>query len=152
MRTITGQSILCVSILFLFTFSGSKRLSLEKDSAPREGIEAARLGDGTGQRQAVRDWKAGSMIASWYGKKFQGRRTSSGDRFDRYKLTAAHRTLPLGSLVLLVEPRTGRSVVVRINDRGPWIKGRDLDLSEAAATKLGIHKRGIAAVAAVLVR
>jgi rare lipoprotein A (peptidoglycan hydrolase) len=86
------------------------------------------------------------FVASWYGKKFQGRLTSSGERFDLHKLTAAHKTLPLGSLVRLTAPSTGRSVVVRINDRGPWLKGRDFDLSEAAAKKLGIHEEGVAAV------
>ena len=90
------------------------------------------------------------MTASWYGKKFQGKLTSSGERFDRNKLTAANKTLPLGSLVRLTAPSTGRSVVVRINDRGPWLKGRDFDLSEAAAAKLGIHQKGVAAVVATL--
>ncbi len=84
------------------------------------------------------------MIASWYGKKFQGRLTANGEFFDKEKLTAANKHLPLGSIVKLTVPSTGRSVVVRINDRGPWIKGRDFDLSEAAATALGIHKQGIA--------
>jgi rare lipoprotein A len=92
------------------------------------------------------------MIASWYGKKFQGRLTSSGERFDLNKLTAASRTLPLGSRIMLTAPSTGRSVVVKINDRGPWLKGRDLDLSEAAAQKLGIHEKGIAKVLVALLR
>jgi rare lipoprotein A len=91
------------------------------------------------------------MIASWYGQEFQGRLTASGEMFDQHKLTAAHRTLPLGSLVKLTAKSTGKSVIVRINDRGPWIKGRDFDLSEAAATKLGIHENGIAAVEATLI-
>lgn len=86
------------------------------------------------------------MVASWYGQKFQGRKTASGEIFDLNKLTAAHKTLPLGSLVKLTLKSTGHSVIVRINDRGPWIKGRDFDLSEAAAWQLGMHKRGIAQV------
>jgi hypothetical protein len=92
------------------------------------------------------------MIASWYGQKFQGRLTASGEVFDLHKLTAAHKTLPLGSLVQLKVKSTGKTVVVRINDRGPWIKGRDFDLSEAAAEELGIHKNGIAAVEAALIQ
>src|SRR3974390_698613 len=87
-----------------------------------------------------------SMIASWYGEKFQGKLTASGELFDQNKLTAAHKSLPLGSLVKLTAKSTGRSIVVRINDRGPWIKGRDLDLSEAAAIALGIHDFGISVV------
>ncbi len=90
------------------------------------------------------------MIASWYGQKFQGRLTASGEIFDLHKLTAAHKTLPLGSIVRLTVMSTGRSVVVRINDRGPWIKGRDFDLSEEAAIELGIHEKGISAVEATL--
>jgi rare lipoprotein A len=84
------------------------------------------------------------MIASWYGRKFQGRLTANGEQFDKNKLTAANKSLPLGSIVKLTVPSTGRSVIVRINDRGSWIKGRDFDLSEAAAKELGIHKQGIA--------
>ena len=90
------------------------------------------------------------MIASWYGEQFQGRQTSSGELFDLNKLTAAHKTLPLGCMVKLKAVSTGKSVVVRINDRGPWIKGRDFDLSEAAALALGIHNRGVAAVEATI--
>jgi rare lipoprotein A len=90
------------------------------------------------------------MVASWYGKKFQGRLTANGEHFDKEKLTAAHRTLPLGTVVRLTVPSTGRSVVVRINDRGPWLKGRDFDLSEAAANVLGIHRKGIAALQATV--
>jgi rare lipoprotein A (peptidoglycan hydrolase) len=96
--------------------------------------------------------KALLMVASWYGKKFQGRKTSSGEMFDLNKLTAAHKTLPLGSIVKLTVPHTAHSVVVRINDRGPWIKGRDFDLSEAAAIKLGIHEQGCAAVEMALIK
>ena len=92
------------------------------------------------------------MIASWYGEKFQGRLTASGEIFDLNKLTAAHKTLPLGTVVRLKVVSTGRSVVVRINDRGPWIKGRDFDLSEEAASVLGIHERGIAAVEATVIQ
>lgn len=90
------------------------------------------------------------MIASWYGEKFQGMKTSSGELFDLNKMTAAHRTLPLGSRVKLTAVATGRSVIVRINDRGPWVKGRDFDISEAAAIALGIHDKGIAEIEATL--
>jgi rare lipoprotein A (peptidoglycan hydrolase) len=91
-----------------------------------------------------------SMLASWYGEKFQGKLTASGELFDLNKLTAAHKSLPLGSLVRLTAKSTGKSIVVRINDRGPWIKGRDLDLSEAAAIALGIHNFGVSVVQVTL--
>ena len=79
---------------------------------------------------------------SWYGPGFHGRRTANGERFDSGDLTAAHKTLPFGSLVRVVDERTGRAVLVRINDRGPYSGGRILDLSEGAARRLGITGRG----------
>jgi rare lipoprotein A len=91
-------------------------------------------------------------IASWYGKKFHGRRTASGERYDMYAMTAAHPTLPFGSVVSVTRLDTGRKVTVRINDRGPFVKGRIIDLSYAAAKKLGIVERGIARVSVTLHR
>lgn len=84
--------------------------------------------------------------ASWYGHGFHGRRTASGARFDSNRLTAAHRTLRLGSKVRVTDLRSGRSVVVQINDRGPFVAGRGIDLSYAAARQLGIVDRGVARV------
>jgi rare lipoprotein A len=90
---------------------------------------------------------AEASIASWYGWSHQGRRTASGERFDRDKLTAAHPTLPLGTLLRVSNLRNGRSVVVRVNDRGPVTPGRALDLSEAAARALQASHAGLACVA-----
>jgi len=84
--------------------------------------------------------------ASWYGDHFKNRPTASGVLFDPNKLTGAHRTLPLGSHVRVTDMRAGRSVVVKIVDRGPFIDGRGIDLSYAAARRLGIVKRGVARV------
>lgn len=84
--------------------------------------------------------------ASWYGKPFHGRATASGESFDMNDMTAAHPRLPFGSMVKVVSPSTGRSVVVRINDRGPFAPGRIIDLSQAAAKKLGILQKGFAPV------
>src|SRR4051812_11463457 len=80
--------------------------------------------------------------ASWYGPGFHGRRTASGERFNSRALTAAHRSLPFGSRVRVTNERTGRSVVVRINDRGPVVGGRVIDLSKAAAQAVGISGVG----------
>jgi rare lipoprotein A len=89
---------------------------------------------------------AGSVIArgtaSWYGRRFHGRRTASGERFDMNGLTAAHRTLPFGTQVRVRHLATGREVVVRINDRGPASRGRIIDLSMGAARALGVQQRG----------
>ena len=85
-------------------------------------------------------------LASWYGPGFHGRKTASGERYDMHELTAAHKTLPFGTRVLVHNPRTGRQVVVRINDRGPFAAGRVIDLSRAAAAELGIVDIGHDAV------
>ena len=81
-------------------------------------------------------------VASWYGPKFHGRRTSSGETYDMHKMTAAHKTLPLPTYVLVRNLETGRQIVARVNDRGPFHGDRILDLSHAAALKLGIVRRG----------
>lgn len=88
----------------------------------------------------------GRGIASWYGPDFHGKRTASGERFDMNDLTAAHRTLPFGTRVRVRNTRNGREVVVRINDRGPWISGRIIDLSKAAAASLDLVRAGQAPV------
>ena len=84
--------------------------------------------------------------ASWYGPRFHGRRTASGEIYDMNALTAAHKTLPFGTLVRVTNLQNGKSVVVRINDRGPYVKGRIIDLSAAAAKKIGLDKSGVAKV------
>jgi rare lipoprotein A len=86
-------------------------------------------------------------VVSYYANKFHGRRTASGARYDKQQLTAAHLSLPFGTLVRVTNPRNGRSVVVRINDRGPHIRGRVLDLSREAARVLGLISAGVARVA-----
>lgn len=85
-------------------------------------------------------------VASWYGPGFHGKRTASGERFDQNDLTAAHRKLPLGSEVKVTNLENGRSIVVEINDRGPYIKGRVIDLSKAAARRLGLVEHGVGKV------
>lgn len=86
--------------------------------------------------------RVGGGEASWYGKQFAGRRTASGERFDPAELTAAHRTLPFGTKVRVTNARNGDSVVVRINDRGPYAHNRVIDLSHAAAREIGIVGAG----------
>ena len=87
-------------------------------------------------------------LASWYGGKdgFEGKPTANGEIFDGKKMTAAHRTLPLGTWIDVVNPATGGSARVRVNDRGPFIRGRILDLSRAAAEKVGLIGPGVARV------
>jgi rare lipoprotein A len=81
--------------------------------------------------------------ASWYGRREQGRHTANGERFDRNQYTCASRTYPFGTLLNVRYPRTGLEVVVRVNDHGPWVGGRMLDLSERAAKSLGLAPYGV---------
>ncbi len=87
-------------------------------------------------------------LASWYGSRFHGRPTSSGEPYDMFAMTAAHKTLPIPSYVRVSNPANGREVVLRINDRGPFVDGRVIDLSYTAALKLGVL-RGVAPVRVV---
>jgi rare lipoprotein A len=113
---------------------------------------AAMLGSGC----ASRDPRVGAEqvvdqgLASFYSDALQGNRTASGERFDQKKLTAAHPDLPFGTWVRVQHLETGREVVVRINDRGPFIKGRVIDLSRRAAEQLGMVNAGLAPVRVVL--
>jgi len=85
-------------------------------------------------------------MASYYGNELAGNRTANGERFDPGQLTAAHRSLPFGSMVRVTNTSNGDSVVVRINDRGPFSRGRVIDVSQAAAREIGMHRSGTARV------
>lgn len=86
------------------------------------------------------------MKASWYGPGLTGQKTSSGEVYNPRALTAASKTLPIGSVVKVTNPENGKSVNVRINDRGPFVPGRSLDLSQRAAEKIGVIRKGVARV------
>jgi rare lipoprotein A len=88
----------------------------------------------------------GEGMASYYGAEFAGSRTANGERFDPGGMTAAHRTLAFHSRVAVTNLSNGREVVVRINDRGPWGRGRIIDISHAAAKEIGMHRTGTARV------
>lgn len=90
--------------------------------------------------------KSISGSASWYGGKFHGRKTANGERYDMNQLTAAHKTLPFGTKVRVTNKNNGKSVVVRINDRGPFVGRRVIDLSRGAANAVGMIASGIAPV------
>lgn len=115
--------------------------------SPSGGGAAAGIGIGVAaEPNATASPQTQRGRTSWYGKKFNGRRTASGERFDAMALTAAHRTLPLQSYVRVRVVGSGKEVVVRINDRGPFHSRRVLDVSYAAARQLGIVGRGTALV------
>lgn len=85
----------------------------------------------------------GTMRASWYGPRFHGKTTANGETFDQEALTAAHRDYRFGTLLRLTNPTNNKSVIVRINDRGPYVHGRHIDLSRAAAEQIGMIRRGV---------
>jgi len=93
---------------------------------------------------AIKYIDRGTFKASWYGPKFHGKFTANGEVYDQMAFTAAHKQLKFGTLLKVTNPRNGRSVIVRINDRGPYIEGRDLDLSKGAAIELGMMRKGVA--------
>jgi rare lipoprotein A len=103
----------------------------------------------------VEDWDGKRHYkgyASWYGKEYHGKMTSNGEIYNMYDLTAAHRSLPFNSLVEVKNLENGKKVVVRINDRGPFVRGRIIDLSYAAAQKLGIIGPGTAKVSLKVIK
>lgn len=116
-----------------------------KLNIPKHAVD---LGTFTPPREArpsvLRD--LGTGVASYYGRRFHGRLTANGERFNMNAMTAAHKTLPFGTRVRVTNPRNGRSVTVRINDRGPFIKGRTIDLSRGAAERIGMIASGHARV------
>lgn len=142
-------------------------LQSSSDSAPRQVVDLSQVADAiprqeprsrygnppsytvAGKTYHVRKSSQGFVqkgIASWYGTKFHGRRTSSGEAYDMYTMTAAHKTLPLPTYVEVKNLDNGRQTIVRVNDRGPFREHRIIDLSYAAATRLGITQTGTARV------
>jgi hypothetical protein len=122
--------------------------SVGKASSPSQTQFSATLtpeatSNPTGQPKPLAVWEC---MTSWYGEDFDGQPTATGETYDMYAATAAHPTLPLGSIVRVVNTRNHRSEVVRINDRGPYIEGRELDVSYEVARRLGFDQRGLAKV------
>jgi rare lipoprotein A len=105
-----------------------------------QGLEAPLVAHPSQPIKPIRVWSA---RASWYGGKFQGRKTASGERFDMYESTAASPDLPFGSLIRVYNTKTHVGQLVRINDRGPFVDDRDLDVSYLVACRLGIQEQGV---------
>jgi rare lipoprotein A len=97
-------------------------------------------------RSLVEFLDKGIMKASWYGPGFHGHKTANGEVYNQMSFTAAHKSLKFGTLLKVTNLKNGKSVVVRINDRGPYIHGRDLDLSKAAALELGFVRKGVSKI------
>ena len=131
-------------------------VSAQAGLAPAQGFDAPMEGAALSGKAAGGGAEVGQAAeidrgkVSWYGGRFHGRRTASGEKFDMHDLTAAHKTLPFGTRVKVRDLGTGKEVEVRINDRGPHVRGRIIDLSRAAALALGVLHAGEAAVALLL--
>ncbi len=163
----TAQSVfLLLTSSLLLSACGSlphNRYGFAQDSAPTKDVDHSRIADAVpkveprgkygnpksyvvqGKRYTVRQSARGFVQtgdASWYGTKFHGHRTSSGEPYDMYAMTAAHKTIPIPSYVEVHNLDNQRKIIVRVNDRGPFVSGRIIDLSYVAAKKLGITTKG----------
>ena len=158
-----GEVVRCLAALVWMAMLSACGVAPERDRQPADGVDVSSLPGPTpraeprsrygnprsyvvhGKRYFTLATARGFVqrgVASWYGPKFHGRRTSSGEPYDMYKMTAAHKTLPLPTYVLVRNLETERRIVVRVNDRGPFHGDRIIDLSYAAARKLGIARKG----------
>ena len=128
--------LIALSFFLLFACASRQRVPVERRTPPseqkiviKEGAQAVQYG-----------------VASWYGKDFHGKPTSSGEIYDMYQLTCAHNTFPLGTMVMVTHIENGKSVELKVNDRGPFVKERIIDVSYAASRILGIYEKGTAFV------
>ena len=128
------------------TGMGSEEISLEQNALVLDSLHTQ---EPPGSPEAL---DAEIMVATYYGKKFHGRRTASGEIFDQHAMTCAHKSLPFDTKLIVTNPQNGKSVEVRVNDRGPFPPGRDIDLSYAAAKEIGIIRRGVAPVEVGILR
>lgn len=160
MRRLAAPCLLVVALLSACGAAPPKRIDPDSvpDAVPRSEPRSSRgnpaFYEVFGERYHVLPTADGYRergIASWYGPDFHGGTTSSGERYDMYAMTAAHKTLPLPAYVRVTNLANGRSVVVRVNDRGPFKKGRIIDLSYVAAAKLDMIRDGTATVEVVAV-
>lgn len=117
--------------------------------APGNGVGNVGITENPAGGRGLREFERGQ--ASWYGPRFHGRRTASGERYDQHAMTAAHRTLPFGTLLRVRSLLTGKEIEVRVNDRGPFMPGRIIDISQAAAEAIGLTRLGVKPVALLLV-
>jgi rare lipoprotein A len=136
---------LAVGALVGFTVLNNEK-SAENEQVFVEEFVPVTVKENTVNTSTVSFIDRGTIMASWYGPKFHGKYTANGEVYDQMAFTAAHKTMSFGTLLKVTNPRNGRSVIVRINDRGPYIEGRDLDLSKSAAIELGLLKKGVGRV------
>lgn len=144
----TVSALACAAVFVLATPGMVKG---PQPPAP-EGTQACKLLLGRGAPAKPKPHECWQAVASWYGGQFQGRPTANGTIFNMYAATAAHKSLPLGSIVRVSNPSTGRSMVVTIDDRGPYVPGRGLDVSYGVARTLGFARQGVCRVEIEMLR
>lgn len=137
-RIIILSTVLIISVGAMFAFK--VELPMNNNS---EINDNATYVDSSNNSQQIKLVKHEPMIASWYGPKFDGKLTANGEIYDQMAYTAAHKTLPFGTLLKVTNPLNKKSVIVRINDRGPYIEGRNIDLSKGTAEALGMLEDGV---------
>ena len=137
--------ILVIGGLVGFTVINSEKVENNEQILTEEFVPET-ITESTVNTSSIEYVNRGTMKASWYGPKFHGKLTANGEIYDQMALTAAHKSLTFGTLLKVINPKNGKSVIVRINDRGPYVGNRELDLSKGAAMKLGLIKKGVARV------
>lgn len=145
MKSLTKAFIIAVMIL-LVGFTVVTNEKKDNESAKSEDKITVNEELNTFNTSVIKYIDKGEMTASWYGRKFHGRKTANGEVYNQMAFTAAHKNLRFGTLLRITNPANDQSVIVRINDRGPYKRGRELDLSKASASALGLVEQGVAKV------
>lgn len=145
----TTKAMLFVTMLLLAGFTVLKDELKTQEVNSKSGLsdmteEEIRVEFNSLEKKSVIQFvEKGKMTASWYGPKFHGRQTANGEKYDQMAFTAAHRSMKFGTLLKLTNPKNNKTVIVRVNDRGPFKTGRELDLSKGAAMALGMVSKGV---------
>ncbi|MEO8399962.1 MAG: septal ring lytic transglycosylase RlpA family protein [Ignavibacteriaceae bacterium] len=142
MKSLT-KALLILVLTALVGFTIMNEENKMNESSANEDITLVNEEDVTLNNSIINYTNKGEWTASWYGPKFHGKVTANGEIYDQMAFTAAHKSLTFGTLLRVTNAKTKRSVIVRINDRGPYIRGRQLDLSKAAALQLGMVGKGV---------
>lgn len=143
MKSLTKAFIILVMISLVgFTFVANEKVITEPVS--NSEIENVNKNESLTKTSLIEFIDKGTMKASWYGPKFHGRLTANGEIFDQMAFTAAHKKMKFGTILRITNPKNNKAVIIRINDRGPYSSGRQLDISKAAALELEIIEKGVA--------
>jgi rare lipoprotein A len=144
-----GLLVICLLLVILFLLTSCEPTALYTTDRPKPKqqqqtqTQTQTQPSTPGDMDRVPTGKTEYMIASWYGNPFHGRKTASGEVFNMYSYTAAHKTLPFGTRLKLINELNNKEVIVKINDRGPFVKGRDIDISYKTALDLDVVRLGV---------